>query len=83
MPRTNYLRNPAQERGQRVQEIIFGTGVNKRQIKAISTASGIPESTLNSWRRKPDIIPLHGICTLVDVLKVPPEEAGYLLTGRR
>lgn len=79
MSKTNFCRDPAKERQKRLLEIIYGI----RQPKKIAKLTGIPESTIYSWRANPDAVPFHSLCVLVDKLKLTQEEAAYLLTGRR
>lgn len=75
-------RSPAQEREQRVREVIFGTGPNERCLHSLTRATGIPTATLCQWRKFPGRIPLRRLWRLCEVLEVTPEDAAYLLTGK-
>lgn len=80
MPKCNLARDREKECTERLIDVIYGTGVNKRQYRALSQASGIPESTVKFWRKDPNKMNVGALRRLCKVVKATPEQvAGMFL----
>lgn len=82
MSKCNLVRDREKECTERLIDVIYGTGVNKRQYRALSRASGIPESTVKFWRANPDKMNVGALRRLCKVVNATPEQvAGMFLEG--
>lgn len=80
MPKCNLVRDREKECTDRLIDVIYGTGVNKRQYRALSQASGIPESTVKFWRKDPNKMNVGALRRLCKVVNATPEQvAGMFL----
>ena len=80
MPKCNLVRDREKECTERLIDVIYGTGVNKRQYRALSQASGIPESTVKFWRKDPNKMNVGALRRLCNVVNATPEQvAGMFL----
>ena len=84
MPKTSYLKDQSGERVKRLIEVIYGTGVNRRQYSLLARATGIPRETVSAWcREDPSRMPIGKAMVLLEAIGATADDWMYVFTGRR
>lgn len=76
MPRS-LLADPERQRG----EILFGSKLMPVNLCALSSATGIPASTLHDYKQRPDCIPCGRLAKIIRARKLTGDEIIKLFKG--
>lgn len=69
---------------ERIQSVLFGMSRETRcNFVNLSEDTGIPESTLRRYAKEPEKLTIERLLVIVKAMGLSPQEAGYLITGKR